>query len=158
MKAWFESLQQREQLLVSVAAIVIVICGFYVFVYEPIIDGHAEADRRVASKLRMIADADRVLAERGGQSVTTVASGAPDSLTLVIANTANTNGLGSAYRSSSPTANDGIRVNFENAAFDDLVRWLGVLANAHGLTVDSARITDRRESGRVDASFTLQRG
>jgi type II secretory pathway component PulM len=107
----------------------------------------------------LLADADRVIARRG-VSVTSQPSGpaSQNSLTLIVANTANNSGLGTAYKSSSPTSTDGIRVNFENASFDDLVRWLGILASAHNLRVTQARMTDRSDSGRVDASFVLQRG
>ncbi|MEL6300535.1 MAG: type II secretion system protein GspM [Pseudomonadota bacterium] len=158
MREWFDTLQRREQVLVSTAAVVAIATAIYLFALEPVMVNHERSEIAVERKERLIASADRLIASRGGTPVAGASTGAGGSLTLIVANTANANGLSNAYRSSSPTANDGIRVNFENAAFDDLVRWLGILANAHGLRVTQARMTDRSETGRVDASLVLQRG
>ncbi|MEM6819653.1 MAG: type II secretion system protein GspM [Pseudomonadota bacterium] len=158
MREWFESLQRREQVLVSTAALVAVVTAVYVFVLEPVMINHERSEIAVERKERLIASADRVIASRGGAPVTSAGGGAEGSLNLIIASTVNASALNTAFRSSTPTANDSIRVNFENAAFDDIVRWLGILANAHGLRVTQARMTDRSETGRVDASLVLQRG
>ncbi|MEL7311976.1 MAG: type II secretion system protein GspM [Pseudomonadota bacterium] len=157
MNEWFQSLQKREQVVLASAAVILVVLGIYLYVIEPVMISHDAKIREVDNKIELIGDADRYLASRGGSSTTGTTGGSQDSLTLIVANTANANGLRTAYRSSSPTGNDAIRVNFENAGFDDLVRWLGILSNAHGLNVSQARMTDRSETGRVDASFVLQR-
>ena len=156
MREWFESLQRREQVLVSTAALVAVVTAVYVFVLEPVMINHERSEIAVERKERLIASADRLIASRGGAPVTS--AGAEGSLHLIIASTVNSSALNTALRSSTPTANDSIRVNFENAAFDDIVRWLGILANAHGLRVTQARMTDRSETGRVDASLVVHRG
>ncbi|MEL7025224.1 MAG: type II secretion system protein GspM [Pseudomonadota bacterium] len=158
MSEWFQSLQKREQILVVSAGVILTVLGIYLYVIEPVMLKHDAKAREVENKIELIGDADRYLASRGGSTASPTGGGAEDSLTLIVANTARANGLGSAYTSSSPTGNDAIRVNFENAGFDDLVRWLGILSNAHNLNVSQARMTDRSEVGRVDASFVLQRG
>ena len=70
MREWFESLQRREQVLVSTAALVAVVTAVYVFVLEPVMINHERSEIAVERKERLIASADRLIASRGGAPVT----------------------------------------------------------------------------------------
>ena len=58
-----------------------------------------------------------------------------------------------------PTTSDGIRVEFENVAFDDLVLWLGDLGDQYGMQVASGSFSPGSEGvqGRINATLTLER-
>ena len=62
-------------------------------------------------------------------------------------------------RRSQPTANNGIRVEFENVAFDELVIWLGDLGSQYDLHVQAGSMSVQTQAGpgRINASLTLER-
>ena len=62
-------------------------------------------------------------------------------------------------RRSQPTASNGVRVEFEGIAFDDLVLWLGDLSGQHNMHVQAATLSAISQAGpgRINASLTLER-
>ena len=78
---------------------------------------------------------------------------------IVVDQTLRSRGLEQFRRRSQPTANNGIRVEFENVAFDDLVLWLGDLGQHHGMHVQAGSLSVASQSGpgRINASLTLER-
>ena len=65
--------------------------------------------------------------------------------------------LGQPKRSQ-PTPN-GIRIEFENVAFDKLVVWLGDLSYQYGMEVQAGSLSaaTSADPGRVNATLTLER-
>ena len=60
---------------------------------------------------------------------------------------------------SQPTTSNGIRIEFENVAFDELVVWLGDLSSQHNMHVQAGSLSasNRSGPGRISASLTLER-
>ena len=84
--------------------------------------------------------------------------GRNQSLVVIIDDTLRDRGLYDALKRSQPTAGNGIRVEFENVAFDDLVLWLGDLSNRYGLQVQSGSFSNPSDTeGRVNSTLTLER-
>ena len=81
----------------------------------------------------------------------------PASPVVIVDTTLRSHGLGQPKRSQ-PTPN-GIRVEFENVAFDKLVVWLGDLSNQYGMEVQAGSLSAIAQAGpgRVNASLTLER-
>ncbi|MEM9172320.1 MAG: type II secretion system protein GspM [Pseudomonadota bacterium] len=158
MKAWFDDLQPRERWVLMIGAVVLTLTLVYAFLLQPFNENYARAVNDIENKQQLLADSRRLLKPGNTASVQTPAGMTPtQSLTLVIANTVNANGLGRAYRSSTPTNDDGIRVSLQDAAFDDVVTWLGQLDRDDGIAVVSGNFSARADVGRVDASLVLQR-
>lgn len=157
MRAWFAGLQRREQRVLILGAVVVSITLVYMLVWDPLTRGYDLARADVERKSLLLSEARRTLVRAPAQPSAGNRPASTQSLTLLVANTVNTAGLSQAYRSSSPTGSDELRVAFENASFDILVDWLGQLQSAHGVIVTSGSFSDRNESGRVDASIVLQR-
>jgi type II secretory pathway component PulM len=90
-------------------------------------------------------------------------SGAPagqnESLVVIVDNTLRQRGLYNSLQRSQPIAQNGIRVEFENAAFDDLVLWLGDLGQSYGLHLQSGSFSRNTAgtAGRVNATVTVER-
>lgn len=160
MRAWFESLQAREQRLLVVGGAVVLLTLLWLFVWDPVAVGSARAVADVERKQQLLERARRTLTAATPAASAPGAAGGPctQSLTLLVANTVRDAGLGNAYRSSSPFGTDGLRVSLENASFDLTVSWLGRLQAECGIEVDSGSFTNRTEPGRVDASIALARG
>ena len=159
MRAWFESLEVRERLFVAGGAIVVSVALFWGLVWAPLDKGHRELQQRVSTWEQSLAEL-RPLASmpqpQNGSRSAPEAAGA-QSPVVIVDSTLRSHGLGQPKRSQ-PTPN-GIRVEFENVAFDKLVVWLGDLSYQYGMEVQagslSAGTTDA--PGRVNATLTLER-
>ena len=81
------------------------------------------------------------------------------SLVVIVDSTLAQRSLSGALQRSQPTGQNGIRVEFQNASFDDLVLWLGDLSGRYGLRVQSGNFSVSTQSnpGRVNASLTIER-
>ena len=82
------------------------------------------------------------------------------SLVVIVDNSLRQRGLTNSLQRSQPTpSGTGIRVEFENAAFDDLMLWLGDLHRGYGLELESGSfsVASGDIPGRVNSSVTLQR-
>lgn len=88
------------------------------------------------------------------------AAGQNQSLVVIVDSTLRQRGLTNALQRTQPTpGGNGIRVEFENAAFDDLMLWLGDLNRQYALQVESSSfsVASDENQGRVNSSLTLQR-
>ena len=159
MRNWFESLEQRERIFVIVGAAIIVVALFWAGVWMPLDKGHRDAQARVAdwqrslSVLRPLAAAPQVVDDPARP-----ASGpSSESAVVIVDRTLRSHGLGQPKRSQ-PTPN-GIRVDFENVAFDDLVLWLGDLSSQYGMEVQAGSLSapSVASPGRINATLTLER-
>jgi general secretion pathway protein M len=160
MRDWFESLEERERLFVLAAAILLVFALFYLAVWMPLERGQKNLEASIENWKGSLTEL-RVL--KGSVGATDSRQGPPDdlnqSLVVVVDNTLRQRALYSSLQRSQPTASNGIRVEFENAAFDDLVLWLGDLSSRYGLQVQSGSFSaaSRQYDGRVNSTLTLER-
>ncbi|MGH8496449.1 MAG: type II secretion system protein GspM [Gammaproteobacteria bacterium] len=158
MKAWFRSLERREQLVVMAGAAVLVIVLFYLLVVQPLYGGTARLAERVEEKEQLVlwmrSVAPQLQVARTG-AATATASGEP--LVVIVANTATAAELQQYLKQNQPAGDDSIRVRFEAAPFDQLVQWLGVLQSRHGVQINSASFDGGVQPGVVTASLVLER-
>ncbi|HEX6260332.1 MAG TPA: type II secretion system protein M [Woeseiaceae bacterium] len=160
MRSWFESLEERERLFVMAAAILLVMAVFYLAVWMPLDRGQKSLASSVDSWRSSLAEL-RVL--KGSLATPGADSSRPadvnQSLVVIIDNTLRERALYNSLQRSQPTATNGIRVEFENVAFDDLVLWLGDLSSRYGLQVQSASFSaaSRENDGRVNSTLSLER-
>lgn len=161
MKNWFESLAQREQLFVGGGAILVVIALFYVFVWLPLDRSHESRTLSVATWERSLAELRPLKGMQipAGNSTRTTPAGAGQTPVVIVDQTLRARGLDRSLQRSQPTTSNGIRVEFENVAFDDLVLWLGDLSNQYAMEVTSGSFSagNRSIAGRVNATLTLER-
>lgn len=159
MNDWFESLEPRERLMVAAAGVFVAFALFWFAVWAPLDRSQEELRLRVDNWQTSIAELRPLIGTiQAGDSAPDVAN-RTQSLVVIVDNTLRARNLYSALQRSQPTATDGIRVEFENAVFDDLVLWLGELGSQFGLQVESASISiaSGGERGRVNASVSLAR-
>jgi general secretion pathway protein M len=159
MKDWFEELEPREKLFVGIGTIVVAIAIFWGLIWMPLDKGHRDARERVTTWEKSLAEL-RPLASQpqpvnGSQSRPSVSP--TQSPVIIVDTTLRNRRLGQPKRSQ-PTPN-GIRVEFENVAFDDLVLWLGDLSNQYGMEVQAGSLSVATQAGpgRINATLTLER-
>jgi len=157
MREWFDSLQSRERLFVIMAAAFLAFAVLYLGVWSPLDRGQKSLALSVNNWKTALADLRPLIGQLqvGGSGQTADPN---QSLVVIIDNTLRERGLYSALQRSQPTASNGIRVEFENVAFDDLVVWLGDLSSKYSLQVQSGSFSNPRDSeGRVNSTLTLER-
>ncbi len=159
MRDWFDSLQARERLFVMAAAIFLVFAILYLGIWMPLDRGQKSLSYSVDSWKTALAELrplKSLLQSTGsGQTQTSARN---QSLVVIIDNTLRERGLYSALQRSQPTTGNGIRVEFENVVFDDLVLWLGDLSVRYGLQVQSGSFSNPRDNeGRINSTLTLER-
>lgn len=161
MKNWFSSLQQREQIFVASGAVLVVIALIYAFIWVPLDTGQKTMSQSVSNWERSIADLKPL---KGLQAPATnprqgAISGAQQTPVVIVDQTLRARGLDRSLKRSQPTTSNGIRVEFESVAFDDLVLWLGDLSAQYGMHVTSGSMSSPSQAaaGRVNATFTLER-
>lgn len=160
MKDWFESLESREQLFVGLGALIVAIAMIYGFVWAPLDRNHASMSASVDDWQRSLAELAPLkgMAQAGSQtsSAGKMSQQAP---IIVVDQTLRSRGLEQFRRRSQPTSSNGIRVEFENVAFDDLVLWLGDLSDQYSMHVQAGSLSKGSQSGpgRINATLTLER-
>jgi general secretion pathway protein M len=161
MKDWFAGLEQREQIFVAGGAAVVLIALFYSFIWEPLDTGQRTLSAEVATWERSLAELKPLkgLQASGSGNTPVVSNAAQQTPVVIVDQTLRARGLDRALKRSQPTTSNGIRVEFDNVAFDDLVLWLGDLSSQYAMQVTSGSMSTSSQSapGRINATFTLER-
>lgn len=160
MKDWFYGLEDRERLFVGIGVIIVALALIYGFVWAPLDKKHRETQASVTNWQRSLAEL-RPLKGIASQSGNTAAPspGAQQSPIIIVDQTLRSRGLERYRKRSQPTSSNGIRVEFEDVAFDDLVLWLGDLSEQYRMTVQAGSLASGSRSGpgRINAALTLER-
>lgn len=159
MRDWFDSLAFRERIFVASGAAIVAVALFWALIWLPIDRGRDNAAQNVATwelSLAELRPLRTLAATGGGQDRTPIDMGAP---VVIVDRTLRARGLDRSLKRSQPTTSTGIRVEFENVAFDDLVLWLGDLSNQYAMDVQAGSFSKsaRTGAGRINASLTLER-
>lgn len=161
MKDWLQSLDQRERIFVITAIVFVVFAVAWFAIWKPLDSGQKSAALRVEDWKTSIAALRPMKSQLQAQGGNRAApSGQTQSLVVIIDTSLRQRGLYNSLQRSQPTpGTDGIRVEFENAAFDDLMLWLGDLNRQHGLLVQSCSFSavSADGQGRVNSTLTLER-
>ena len=161
MKNWFASLEQREQIFVAGGAVVVLIAILYSLVWVPLDTGQKALAQEVSVWQRSLAELKPLkgLQPANSNAATPINAGSNQTPVVIVDQTLRARGLDRALKRSQPTTSNGIRVEFENVAFDDLILWLGDLSSQHGMQVSSGSMSTSSQSapGRINATFTLER-
>jgi type II secretory pathway component PulM len=160
MRDWLDSLERRERIFVLGGAAAVVLALFYALVWSPLDRGHKSLQSSVDTWQRSLAELRPL---QGIQSAATDVSGPAPNLqqtpVVIVDQTLRARGLDRSLRRSQPTTSNGIRVEFENVAFDDLVLWLDDLSSQYAMEVASGSlsVTTQAGPGRINATLTLER-
>ncbi len=159
MRDWFENLEAREKMFVSVGVVVVALSLVYGFAWAPLDRNHAQVTASVSDWQQSLTELRPL---RG--AVQSSATGTPRATTqqspiIIVDQTLRSRGLEQYRQRSQPTTSNGIRIEFENVAFDELVLWLGDLADQYGLHVQAGSLSagGRSGPGRINATLTLER-
>lgn len=158
MKGWFISLTQRERNMVQVAGSVIIIFMVYLVIIEPISSTYEKNKKNVSAALETVewmkSAAQEVKRLSGGKGGTNRPQG-KQFLLSTIDRSARKSGLASVMKRVQPEGETGVRVWFEDAAFDELIKWLATVESKHGLSVNEINIEQTESIGLVNVRVFL---
>ena len=160
MKAWFQGLGSREQLLVAAGAGILVLLLLYSLIWAPLGEGYQTMKTRVEAQrdtAQWMAQGAQTLQQLKRTRAPGARSLGGRSLLATADSTARSNGLGPALKRVEPEGSRNVRVWLEGASFDRVMQWLGALSTTYGIETDSAsieRVAD--QAGRINARLTLQ--
>jgi len=162
MRNWYENLEAREQIIVLVGAVVVMVALIYSLVWVPVDKRHTQVANSVTNWERSLVELRPLRSLAASSSVRDGAASVSSSQQapiIIVAQTLRSRGLEQYRRRSQPTTANGIRVEFENVAFDELVLWLGDLSQQHAMQVQagSLSLAPQAGTGRINASLTLER-
>lgn len=159
LRIWFESLAQRERLLVLLASALAMMAVVVIGVLQPLASTRNALVDELTAKRSVLDDIERVAARFGqsGGAAATADQTTAESLVVLIDRTTRSRGLAAHLRRNEPDGANGIRLRFENVPFDDLVLWLGDLQALHGIAVTNASADPTDNPGRVSANLQLSR-
>jgi general secretion pathway protein M len=162
MRSWFEGLESREQLFVSLGAVIVIAALLYGFVWAPLDRNHDAMADSVADWHRSLAELGPLkgMAQTDGSATKAAGSTSQQAPIIIVDQTLRSRQLEQFRRRSQPTSSNGIRVEFENVAFDELVVWLGDLSDQYSMHVQAGSLSKGSQSGagRINATLTLERG
>lgn len=161
MKDWFDSLQARERIFVALGAVCVALLVLYGLGWAPLEKRHAVLQADVQAWQRSLAELRPLRARNSapGQTRSTPTPGIQQSPIIIVDQTLSSRGLDRYRRRSQPTTSNGIRVEFENVAFDELVLWLGELSEQYAMHVQAGSFSTGPQiaTGRINATITLER-
>ena len=156
MMQFWQNLQTREQRTLLFGGVALAVLLIYSLILEPFAQDMARMEQSVAADRELLSwmeqSALQVMALRGNGG----AKRGGSLLSLVDAS-AKKNGLGGALKQVKPEAS-GVRLRFEEASFDGMVRWLGRLGVEQGVGVTSLTLERLPSPGQVNATVVLARG
>ena len=153
LRTWYGGLQEREQRMVAVGAVVVAVLILMFGILMPLQSAVSNSVARNATKREDLAWMQVNAAEvrSAGNQVAVDTGEAPVVLVDRVGREA---GLADALRGTQPNGT-GVRVQLEAAPFDVLVTWLATLDERYGLAIESITLDRAARPGVVNASITF---
>jgi general secretion pathway protein M len=153
LEAWYTGLQEREQRMVGIGAVVLGLLLLVGGILLPLQSAVSTAVKRSETKREDLAWM-RVSApeiQAGGAAPMSDTGEAP---VVVVDRVGREAGLGNALRGTQPSGN-GVRAQLEAAPFDALIAWLANLDQRYGLAIESITVDRAARPGVVNANITF---
>jgi general secretion pathway protein M len=154
LKAWYATLQPREQRVVAIGAvllgIIILAGGILLPLQSAVTRAAAGTETRRDDLAWMRANAAEIRA-RGAE----VAADTGEAPVVLVDRAGREAGLGAALRGTQPNTTGGVRVQLEGAPFDTLITWLDTLDRRYGLAIESITVDRTPSPGLVNASISF---
>jgi general secretion pathway protein M len=157
---WLQNLAPRERMLMLSAAALAAFALVFTLGLKPLFTSRRTAEADLIEKRAVLADIERVAARFGpqaGRGAQPAARPGDESLVVLVDRSTRAAGLGAYLKRNEPEGNTGIRLRFEDAPFDDLVKWLSELQATQSVSVVAATADPGQEPGRVTANIQLAR-
>jgi type II secretory pathway component PulM len=159
MRDWLDSLESRERLFVLGGAVAVALALLYAFVWTPLDKGHKALQSSVVNWQQSLVELRPLRGVQAPTNNSRPVVSTNQTPVVIVDLTLRARGLDRSLRRSQPTTSNGIRVEFENVAFDDLVLWLNDLGTQYAMQVAAGSLSTSSQAGpgRINATLTLER-
>jgi len=154
MKAYFTSLNPREQKMLLAAGFIVLLFLPYQFIYSPFQDKLLKMEVKVNSAQQSVTWMKNKSVEvRKLQGIGSSTRKSRQSLLTLIETTSKRNKL--KITKNKPIGESKVQVKLENISFDNMMRWLDGLVVLHGLTIEKITIEKQEGEGIVNARINM---
>jgi general secretion pathway protein M len=154
LKAWYASLQQRDQRVVAAGAVVValmILIGGIILPLQSAVSGAIKGSETRREDLAWMQLNAPEIRARGGD----IPSDTGEAPVVLVDRVGREVGLASSLRGTQPNATGGVRVQLEAAPFDTVVTWLDTLDRHYGLAIESITVDRTPTPGLVNASISF---
>lgn len=153
----YAALQPREQQILLVGAVVVVLAIGYLAIWEPAVTARQHATLALADTRDTAVRIERLQASTGSHTQKTIV-GTNQSLLATVDQASKASSIGTPPSRLQPDGDTRVRVWFENVPFNAMVEWLHTLQTRYGIRVENAEFTRKDKPGQVDVRLSLVRG
>jgi len=159
LKNWLDSLPKRERLIVISGIIFLVINLFYFSVWDPVVNGLQTEQQKYESEQQLY----YWMKDAAAEYKTLRSSGSPisnrfknQSISSLAERSAQSMGV-KQYIKKLDSSSKGVKVEFDQVGFDQLISWLTDLSQKYNIQTSSLHIEKLAEPGTVNARISLER-
>ena len=160
MRAWFESRNDSEKLLLTLGALVVLGALYFLLVVDPLSQANARLATRVSAARDLEAHLTALAAEMktlGGGAAKQRATLPPGaSLLNVVTTSAHASGVQEHTKKMAPVGSNALSLYLDDMPFAQLASWLVNLDEQQGIEVERATIEALPVVGTVRADLTLK--
>ena len=160
IRHWFYSLAQKEQWIIFITVLLVILTMFFLMVWEPLHLGlEDEKQKQITQNKSMIwmqqASKEAKSLRRSGSSTNLRDKNKPT--TLIIEQSINNAGLKPSVNKIESSGDNGARVTLNEVPFNQILVWMNTLAKHNGIHVTSANIERTATAGKANARLTFER-
>jgi general secretion pathway protein M len=154
LRAWYASLQQRDQRVVAVGAVVVGLLILVGGILIPLSSAVSSAIKGTETRREDLAWM-RLNAPEIRAAANIIPPPTGEAPVVLVDRTARESGLATALRGTQPSTAGGVRVQLEAASFDAMITWLDILDWRYGLAIESITVDRSGAPGQVNASINF---
>lgn len=155
MQAWFQNLSRREQLIVSLGGLFLIIMGFYYAIWSPLSNAATDAATNYQQQVELLdylnQSVPRLLAHRGS----TQPQPSNEPLLTQLENSINNTKL-TTYLSNIQQQGDSINLRFDSVPFDSFITWLQTFSQGNKISIDSLTVDKLSTPGLVKLTMVVK--
>lgn len=154
MKAWWSGLQQRERVLLSFCAAILLAFAYWLMLWRPLMTSRVQLRESITEleqvRAKVLIQADAIMAAR------VIAAPKPvRSLFALVDSSARQAGLMTSQTRVEPLAEDRVRVTMDAVNFDQMSAWVEGLNRDEGVDISEWSVDRALVPGVVNAAVTL---
>lgn len=157
MLARLRQFSLRDQAMLVVLAAALLVYMLYQMLWQPLAASNRNLERQNESVAKSVANLNQLAAQYRELQKTNGPAGAGqgETLTQLVDQTVASNQLHMSRFQ--PGSSGDVQVRFDNASFDQVLRWLSELESKHGVTLRELSVSPGSDAGLVNVSVRLFR-
>lgn len=158
IRAWWESLQDRERQMLSIGVIIVGVLMIYGLIWSPLSDAVLDRKTQVESQQQLLIylqQASAKIERLKALGIAVDASVDNTGLLTLVEQTLGSQQLNSYLKQVQQPQQNQIALTFEKVPFDKLMQWLQILSTTRGIHVQNLSATRLMVIGTADVQMVL---